>query len=129
MSELESSFGKTGYPKSQARRIVFTGCNVLGLIDAYAKVPTRTGRRNDSSSHLFAFFGTGEARFSATLTMISTMFLALFATGSAYLGANTANFSGIFTATGHVSCRHPADLSAVHVKLDTAGHHFDVIFL
>jgi hypothetical protein len=77
--------------------------------------PLCTARPYGLGSHFFALLSTGEASFGTALAMIRTVFLAFFATGTADLSTNSAQFSGILAATGHECCCHTANLSAIHV--------------
>lgn len=91
--------------------------------------PRRTGWPYSSGSHFLALLRASDASFGTPLAVVGTMLFAFFATGAADLGTNTAQFGSIFAASSHECRRHPANLCAIHVVLDTPSHHLYVIFL
>ena len=70
----------------------------------------------------------GLSAFFAVLGM-GTVLLALVATGLANLGTYFQQVGGVLGATGHEAGGQGADIGAVAVKADAAGHHFYILFL
>jgi hypothetical protein len=83
----------------------------------------------DSRSHAFAFLRTFLARISTALAMLDLMLSAFFATRPADIGADLTDFSSEVGTTRHECRSSEADLRAISVQLDTAGHHLHVFFL
>ena len=69
------------------------------------------------------------AGFGALLAMrgVGTVLVALVATGLADFGALFQQVGGVLGAAGHEAGSQGADVGAVAVEADTAGHHFYVL--
>lgn len=81
------------------------------------------------SSHAPAFIGASPAGLGAFLAMAHLMSGAFVAAGFANFRACLAKQAGHFAAAGHISCSQAADLCAIHVEGNTAGHGFRIGFL
>jgi hypothetical protein len=84
---------------------------------------------NRSSGHLDTLIGTATASLSATLAVIMLVFSAFGCACLADVRAQCANLLGDLASPGHHRCGKSADVGAVHVELDAAGHLLDVTFL
>lgn len=84
---------------------------------------TRLGR-----GHAAALFGATAAGLGAFPAMLhGGVLLALLRAGLAHVGAGLTDRSGELAAAGHVARGKPADGRAIHVELDAARKHLDVL--
>ena len=60
---------------------------------------------------------------------VGSVLFALIAAGFADFGAFFQQVRGMFRAPGHEAGREGADIGAIAVDADAAGHHFDIFFL
>jgi hypothetical protein len=77
--------------------------------------------------HAAAFRCATAACVRAFLAMSHLMLGAFFAAGFAHICANIANRGSEFASARHIAGGHAADLSAVHIELDAARHHFYIV--
>jgi len=104
-----------------------------GLEKHGSTLPGFSGKRKEVVYEL-AFQPGAASRFallasiSALLAMLHMAVLgALIATGFADFGALLQQVRGVLGATGHEAGREGADVGAVAVELNAAGHHFHVL--
>jgi hypothetical protein len=71
------------------------------------------------------------ARVGALLAMlhVGTVLFALVAAGFAHFGTLAQQVRAVLRATGNQAGHQGADIGAIAVEANTAGHHFDVFFL
>ncbi len=86
--------------------------------------PARLGRYP-----LLADFFAAAAGVGALLAVVHLVFGAFFLAEAADVGAVAQQALGAFRAAGHEAGRQGADVGAVAVKLNAAGHHLHVVFL
>jgi hypothetical protein len=84
-----------------------------------------------SSYPLTAGLFAATAGFGALFTVLhmGTVLFALVAAGLADFSALLQQVLGVLRAAGHKAGRQGADVSAVPVETNTAGHHFHIVFL
>lgn len=76
-----------------------------------------------------AFLSATLAGFCAFLAMTHFMLGAFIAASLADIGAELAQRLGELAASCHVRSSHAADLRAIHVQRNAAGHHFYILLL
>lgn len=101
-----------------------SACSVRSCAGADATLSSGSGSR-----HAPAFIGTSPASLGAFLAMAHLMSGAFVAAGFANFRACLAKQAGHFAAAGHISRSQAADLCAIHVEGNTAGHGFWIGFL
>lgn len=80
-------------------------------------------------AHLLALVCAAAAGLGALLAMRHCVRATFFGAGAAQLGAQPAKVGGMSAGARHQSSSRPADLGAINVQRDTAGHGFYVLFL
>lgn len=101
-----------------------SACSVGSCAGADATLSSGSGSR-----HAPAFIGASPASLGAFLAMLHLMSGAFVAAGFANFRACLAKQAGHFAAAGHISRSQAADLCAIHVEGNTAGHGFWIGFL
>ena len=79
--------------------------------------------------HPPAFLRALVADLRAFLAVLVFVLAALLAAGRAGIGAQAAHFFSMIAAQAHQLRRGIAKGCALHIQLDTAGHHVQVLFL
>jgi hypothetical protein len=95
-----------------------------------ALLSTKEGQRLGGHARAAGFFAA-TAGLGALLTMlhVGSVLLTLVAAGFTYFGAFFQQMRGVLRAPSHEAGRDSADIGAVAVDADAAGHHFYVFFL
>jgi len=78
--------------------------------------------------HPPALFGTLAASLGAVLAVIHLMLGAFVSARLANICAQATKRLGEFTAPGHITGRHAANLCAIHIQFYALRHAFDVLF-
>jgi hypothetical protein len=81
------------------------------------------------TGHAPAFIGAASAGLGAFLAMRHGMLGAFISACLTDIGARLADRGGEFATARHIAGRQTANLCTVHIKRDTAGHHFRVLLV
>ncbi|MBB5429000.1 hypothetical protein OKW33_006145 [Paraburkholderia atlantica] len=95
---------------------------------ASSRPPATCERANVSLPHSPTFFGATPTGFRALFAVFVLMLLALICAGVAVRRAQQANFLRATATTSHDSRREPANVRAVHIRLDACRHLSHVLF-